>query len=60
LTPLLDFDTLNGATGQNVAFHFTPELLLAALGIALVVGVLGGLLPAVRAASLSPVAAMRP
>jgi putative ABC transport system permease protein len=62
LTPLLDFNTVNFATGQEVAFHFTPDtlVLLGAVGVALAVGVLGGLLPALRAARLDPVVAMRP
>lgn len=61
LTPLLDFDTVNFATGQDCAFHFRPEpgTLLTALGAAALVGVLGGLLPALRAARLDPVVAMR-
>jgi putative ABC transport system permease protein len=61
LTPLLDFTTVNFSTGQDVAFHFAPdtEVLLGAVGMGLGVGVLGGLLPALRAARLHPVTAMR-
>lgn len=61
LTPLLDFDTVNFATGQDCSFHFRPELdtLLLALGVAALVGVLGGMLPAIRAARMDPVVAMR-
>lgn len=61
LTPLLDFNTVNFATGQDVSFHFRPELdtLLIALAAAGVVGTLGGLLPAIRAARMHPVMAMR-
>jgi putative ABC transport system permease protein len=61
LTPLLDFNTVNFATGQDVAFHFRPQLatLLGSLGVAAVVGVLGGMLPAIRAARMNPVMAMR-
>jgi putative ABC transport system permease protein len=61
LTPLLDFNTVNFATGQDVSFHFRPEVgtLLSSLGVAAAVGILGGLLPAVRAARMHPVMAMR-
>ena len=46
--------TLNWQTFSQVAFAFlvTPELLLRGFACALVLGVLGGLLPAVRAARL--------
>lgn len=61
LTPLLDFNTVNFATGQDVSFHFRPELgtLLTSIGVAAGVGILGGMLPAVRAARMHPVLAMR-
>jgi len=61
LTPWLDFHTMNFATGQDVAFHFRPELatLLRAIVGAVAVGVLGGALPAIRAARMHPVTAMR-
>lgn len=61
LTPLLDFHTVNFATGQDVAFHFRPDLkvIATALAAAAGVGILGGLLPALRAARLDPVLALR-
>jgi putative ABC transport system permease protein len=61
LTPLFDFNTVNFSTGQDVAFHFLPSLpaLLTAVGVAAVVGLLGGALPAIRAARMHPVVAMR-
>jgi putative ABC transport system permease protein len=61
-TQLLDFTTINFATGQDVVFHFEPNavVLLGAVGVALLVGLLGGLVPAVRAARLRPVVALRP
>jgi putative ABC transport system permease protein len=62
LTPLLDFTTVNFATGTEVTFRFHPDpsaLLLAVL-LSVVVGVVGGTLPALRAARMSPVLAMRP
>jgi hypothetical protein len=38
-TPLLDFNTENFATGQEIAFHFTPNpgALLLSVGIAIAV-----------------------
>ena len=60
-TPLLDFRCLNFATGQEVAFRFVPSF--ANLGLAILAGTLvggfGGILPALRAARISPVQAMR-
>jgi len=60
-TPWLDFNTENFATGQEIAFHFTPNpgALLVSLGLSVAVGVLGGLLPALGAARMHPVQAMR-
>jgi putative ABC transport system permease protein len=62
LTPLLDFTTVNFATGTDVSFRFQPDpgALLIAVAVALGVGVFGGALPALRAARMNPVAAMRP
>lgn len=62
LTPLLDFTTVNFATGTDVAFEFLPDprALLTAVAVAVVVGLLGGVLPALRAARMNPVVAMRP
>ena len=61
LTPLLDFQLVNFATGQDVTFHFHPDLdtLWRALAVATGVGLVGGLPPAVRAARLPAVVAMR-
>jgi putative ABC transport system permease protein len=61
ITPLLDFHCINFATGQELAFRFTPTLLDLVIAVAAgaVVGGLGGLLPALRAARISPVQAMR-
>jgi putative ABC transport system permease protein len=61
LTPLLDFRCVNFATGQEVAFRFVPSF--ANLGLAIIagtaVGAFGGLLPAIRAARMTPAQAMR-
>lgn len=61
LMPLIDFRCMNFATGQEVAFRFTPTF--DSVGLAVLagtaVGAIGGLLPAVRAARVSPVEAMR-
>jgi putative ABC transport system permease protein len=61
LTPLLDFRCMNFATGQEVAFRFVPSF--ANLGFAILagtaVGAFGGLVPAIRAARVDPVQAMR-
>jgi putative ABC transport system permease protein len=61
LTPWLDFKTVNFATGQDVAFRFQPsaDALLISIGVAALVGVLGGALPAIQAARMHPVSAMR-
>lgn len=59
--PLVDFRCMNFATGQEVAFRFAPSL--SSLGLAILagtgVGAIGGLLPAIRAARISPLQAMR-
>jgi putative ABC transport system permease protein len=62
LTPWLDFTTVNFATGTEVTFRFHPDpsVLLVAVLVAVGIGVLGGTLPALRAARMSPVVAMRP
>ena len=52
---------MNFQTFSQVAFAFavTPSLLAAALVYALIMGLVGGLLPAVRAARLPIVTALR-
>ena len=57
----LTTSTMNFQTFSNLAFAFkiTPELLMKGVIFALVMGVVGGLLPAVRAASLPVATALR-
>jgi len=61
LTPWLDFNSINFTTGQDVAFRFQPsaQALLVSIAVAAAVGTLGGVLPAIRAARMHPVLAMR-
>jgi putative ABC transport system permease protein len=53
--------TMNFQSFSQIAFSFavTPQLLLTALVISLVMGTAGGLLPAIRAATLPVVTALR-
>jgi putative ABC transport system permease protein len=57
----LTTSTMNFQTFSNIAFAFkiTPNLLLQGILFALVMGVVGGLLPAIRAASLPVATALR-
>ena len=57
----LTTSTMNFQTFSNLAFAFkiTPELLVKGVIFALVMGVVGGLLPAIRAASLPVATALR-
>lgn len=57
----VSFSTTSWATFSELVFgfHATPAVLATAAGFAAVMGVLGGILPAVRAARVSPVEAMR-
>ena len=53
--------TLNGASFSQVVFDFavTPDLLIDGLKAALIIGVIGGLFPAIRAARLPVAQALR-
>lgn len=53
--------TLNFASFSQVVFNFavTPELLLSGLKVALIIGIVGGLFPAIRAARLPVAQALR-
>jgi putative ABC transport system permease protein len=52
---------MNNATWSELSFRFepTPKILLTAIIIAAVMGILGGFFPAIRAARINPVQAMR-
>jgi putative ABC transport system permease protein len=53
--------TMNFQSFSQVAFAFavTPKLLTTALGYSLLMGLVGGMLPAIRAARLPVVTALR-
>jgi len=55
------FATMNFATGSEIVFTFepTPPIVLGSMFMAAVMGIMGGFFPALRAARISPVAAMR-
>ncbi len=55
------FSMINFASFSEVVFRFepTPQILAVSLVVSMAMGVLGGFLPAVRAARTSPLAAMR-
>lgn len=57
----LTTSTINFQTFSNLAFAFkiTPELLVGGIGFALIMGVVGGLFPAIRAARLPVATALR-
>jgi putative ABC transport system permease protein len=56
-----DFSMMNFATWQEISFSFdpTPGIILGSIAAGGVMGVLGGFFPAIRAARLSPIEAMR-
>jgi putative ABC transport system permease protein len=55
------FSTLNMATWSEIVFHFqtTPKILISAMIFAAVMGIVGGFMPARRAAKMSPLEAIR-
>jgi putative ABC transport system permease protein len=57
----VEFSMMNFATWQEVTFSFTPTpvIILSSVAFGAIMGVLGGLFPAVRAARTSPIEAMR-
>jgi putative ABC transport system permease protein len=61
LTPLLRFSAVNWVTGQELVFGFqvSPGIALGALLCGAGVGLLGGIFPALRAARINPLQAIR-
>jgi putative ABC transport system permease protein len=61
LTPLFDFSTENFGTHAEMTFHFVPSppILLVSLVLGLAVGLIGGFFPAVAAARVRPLPALR-
>jgi putative ABC transport system permease protein len=55
------FSMMNFATWQEISFSFdpSPAVVLGSIAAGGVMGILGGFFPAIRAARLSPIEAMR-
>jgi putative ABC transport system permease protein len=58
---VVKFSMINFASWSEIIFTFdpTPGILLFSLGVGGIMGLLGGLAPAIRAARISPIEAMR-
>jgi putative ABC transport system permease protein len=61
LMGFVSFATVNFATFSEIVFRFqpTPSIIITAMVIATVIGLFGGLAPAIRASRVSPIQAMR-
>jgi putative ABC transport system permease protein len=61
LLALVSFPVMNFQTFSEIVirFHATPGIVIGALIFSIVMGLIGGLFPAIRAARVSPVEAMR-
>ena len=57
----LDFTTVNTATNQAITFRFLPSamVLLGSLLFGTLAGLIGGVLPALKASRVQPIHAMR-
>jgi len=58
---MVQFSTLNWQSFSELAFRFTltPRIVLSSFAFALLMGIVGGFLPAVRAARLNIIDALR-
>ncbi len=58
---LFTFSTMNFQTFSEIVitFHATPSIVISALVFSIIMGLIGGLFPAIRASRVSPVEAMR-
>jgi putative ABC transport system permease protein len=54
--PVMNFQTFSEIV---ISFRATPSVIISALIFSTVMGLVGGLFPAIRAARISPVEAMR-
>ena len=61
LLGFVEISTMNFATWSEICLRFepTPGILVRSMILAVVMGVVGGFFPAIKAARTSPVAAMR-
>jgi putative ABC transport system permease protein len=61
LMSMMTFSTMNWATFSEIVFKFQPsvQIIASAMIAAVVMGILGGFWPALRAARINPVQAMR-
>jgi putative ABC transport system permease protein len=61
LLSLVSFPVMNFQTFSEIiiGFHASPQIVVSALIFSVIMGLLGGLIPAIRASRVSPVEAMR-
>lgn len=61
LLGMFTFSTMNFQTFSEIVitFHATPGVIISALVFSVVMGLIGGLFPAIRASQVSPIEAMR-